>query len=267
MVVKIDNTVSSSPQIGLHAADLVTEELVEGGSTRLAVFYYQHVPKLVGPVRSMRASDIGIVKPAKAVLVAAGGAPPTVRRIRAAKINTFEEGATGFFREYNRRAPYNLFVDLAKLAKTLKPKEAPDNYLPWGDEQALPRGTRATGLSAVFSRIHTTTWKYDGGKYTNLNAYSKKGDNFRPDTLLVLRVQLRDAGYLDVAGNPVPETHFTGTGRAMIFHDGRMVACRWHKKLDSSIGLYTKAGELQLPPGHTWIELVPANGGDVFVTK
>ena len=106
----------------------------------------------------------------------------------------------------------------------------------------------------MFSRIHTTTWKFDGGKYTNLNAYSKKGDNFRPDTLLVLRVQLRDAGYLDVAGNPVPETHFTGTGRAMIFHDGRMVACRWHKKLDSSIGLNTKAGELRLPPGHTWIK-------------
>ena len=125
MVVKIDNTVSSSPQIGLHAADLVTEELVEGGSTRLAVFYYQHVPKLVGPVRSMRASDIGIVKPAKAVLVAAGGASPTVRRIRAAKIKTFEEGATGFFREYNRRAPYNLFVDLAKLARRSNPRRLP----------------------------------------------------------------------------------------------------------------------------------------------
>ena len=64
-VVKIDNTESSAPQVGLSKADLVTEELVEGGLTRLAVFFYSASPTQVGPVRSMRASDIGIVKPAK----------------------------------------------------------------------------------------------------------------------------------------------------------------------------------------------------------
>src|SRR5262245_32253837 len=36
MVVKIDNSENSAPQIGLSKADLVTEELVEGGITRLA---------------------------------------------------------------------------------------------------------------------------------------------------------------------------------------------------------------------------------------
>src|SRR5690349_6070 len=56
LVAKIDNSHNSSPQIGLKKADLVTEELVEGGITRLAVFYYQHLPKVAGPVRSMRAS-------------------------------------------------------------------------------------------------------------------------------------------------------------------------------------------------------------------
>jgi hypothetical protein len=55
LVTKIDNTSSSSPQVGLSRADLVTEELVEGGMTRLAVFFYQHLPKVAGPVRSMRA--------------------------------------------------------------------------------------------------------------------------------------------------------------------------------------------------------------------
>jgi hypothetical protein len=99
MIVKIDNSTSSAPQIGLSRADLVTEELVEGGITRLACFFYSHVPKIVGPVRSMRASDIGIVEPARAALVASGGAPPTVRRVTAAKIHFFTEGAPGFFRD------------------------------------------------------------------------------------------------------------------------------------------------------------------------
>jgi hypothetical protein len=44
LVAKMDNTVSSRPQVGLSKADLVVEELVEGGLTRLAVFYYSHLP-------------------------------------------------------------------------------------------------------------------------------------------------------------------------------------------------------------------------------
>lgn len=267
MIVKIDNTASSSPQLGLSKADLITEELVEGGSTRLAVFFYQHIPRLVGPVRSMRATDIGIVKPAKAVLVASGGAPPTVRRIGAAKIKTFTEGATGYRRDNTRRAPYNLFMDLAELAKTVKAQDSVPSYLPFGSEKDLPKGQPAKGLSAMFSGGHTTNWTFAGGKYTNQNSFAKAGDQFRPDSVLVLRVQVGDAGYKDPAGNPVPETHFTGTGSAMLFHGGRVVRGTWKKSLTSTIKLSTKAGQLTVPAGHTWVELVPANGGNVTITK
>ncbi len=269
MIVKIDNTASSSPQIGLSKADLITEELVEGGSTRLAVFYYSKIPVRVGPVRSMRATDIGVVEPAKAVLVASGGAPPTVRRIAAAHIKTYTEGATGYSRDSSRHAPYNLFMALEQLAKTVKSHGAPPgNYLPWGTEKDFPKGQRATGISAQFSGGHTTVWKYQGGRYTNVNSNAAADDQFRPDNVLVLRVQVGDAGYKDPAGNPVPETHFTGKGKAMVFHKGRMVRATWIKRgYSSTVDLKTAAGPLQLPPGHTWIELVPANGGNVSITK
>ena len=267
MIVKIDNTDASSPQIGLSKADLVTEELVEGGSTRLAVFYYQRIPKLVGPVRSMRATDIGIVKPAKAVLVASGGAPPTVRRIAAAHITTFTEGAKGYQRDNSRQAPYNLFMHLTTLAHTLKATTPPDNYLPWGAAKDFPAGQKASGLSAVFSGGHTTSWKYAGGTYTNLNSHAAAGDRFKPDNVLVLRVRVGDAGYKDPAGNPVPETHFTGQGKAMLFHGGRVVRGTWKKQLDSTVTLSTRSGALAVPAGHTWVELVPANGGRVTIQR
>ena len=267
MVVKIDNSSNSSPQIGLGKADLVTEELVEGGSTRLAVFFYQHVPGLVGPVRSMRATDIGIVKPAKAVLVASGGAPPTVARVKAAGITTFTEGAVGYRRDNSRRAPYNLFMGLKELAKKVDAKDTVPSYLPFGSAKAALRGTRARGLSAVFSGSHTTTWTYAGGKYANQNSYAASGDQFRPDNVLVLRVRVGDAGYLDPAGNPVPETKFTGSGAALLFHGGRVVRGTWSKSLTSTIKLRTKAGTLSVPAGHTWVELVPQNGGNVVISR
>jgi hypothetical protein len=268
MIVKIDNTASSSPQIGLGHADLVTEELVEGGSTRLAVFFYQHTPHRVGPVRSMRATDIGIVKPAKAVLVASGGAPPTLRRIRAAHIPIYTEGAPGFARDSSRPAPYNLFDDLHELAGTVHGTGPGESYLPFGTAKDLPKGKPAAGLAATFSGGHTTQWVYRGGTYVNENSYAAPGDRFRPDNVLVLRVRVGDAGYLDPAGNHVPETHFTGTGKALLFHGGRVVAGTWKKTLTSTVSLHTTTGApLDVPAGHTWIELVPANGGSVTVRR
>lgn len=266
VVVKIDNSSSSSPQVGLGKADLVAEELVEGGATRLAVFYYSQLPAVAGPVRSMRATDIGIVQPADAVLVASGGAPPTVRRVADAGIKTFTEGATGYFRESTRSAPYNLMMDMPELAGTLKAPQPPEDYLPWGDAAGFPKGTKAKSFSAVFSAGHTTSWRFEGGKYTNLNSHAGEGDRFQPATVLVLRVEVGDAGYKDPAGNPVPETRFTGTGDAMVFHRGRLVRGTWEKDgLDGELSLSTKAGELELPPGKVWIELVPASGGNVTI--
>ncbi len=163
MIVKIDNTGSSNPQVGLSKADLITEELVEGGSTRLAVFYYSHVPGRVGPVRSMRATDIGVVKPAHAVLVASGGAPVTVRRLHSAGIKVVSEGGPGYARDSGRSAPYNLFMNLPTLAKTLKSANPPDNYFAWGDESEFPKGQKARSISATFSGGHTTNWKYQQG--------------------------------------------------------------------------------------------------------
>jgi DUF3048 family protein len=268
MVVKIDNTASSSPQLGLAKADLITEELVEGGYTRLAVFFYQHTPMRVGPVRSMRASDIGIVEPAKAVLVASGGAPSTLRRIKAAHIKAFTEGAPGFARDDSRVAPYNLFDDLHALARTLHARSTVPSYLPFGSGKELPRGKKATGLTATFSGGHTTRWTYRHGTYVNDNSYAPAGQQFRPDNVLVLRVQVGDAGYLDPAGNHVPETHFTGTGKALLFHGGRVVKGTWKKTLTSTVSLHTTTGAaLDVPAGHTWIELVPQNGGSVGLTS
>jgi hypothetical protein len=268
MVTKIDNTANSQPQLGLRSADLITEELVEGGMTRLAVFFYRHLPPVAGPVRSMRASDIGIVKPAHAVIVASGAAPPTLKRLTAAKVTYFQEGAPGYYREHTRRAPYNLMVTMPKLAATLRKKAVvPASYLPWGTEKDFTGSRPATTVNAIFSRSHTTVWRYQGGKYHNANSFAAAGNQFVPDSLLVVRVRLGDAGYRDPAGNPVPETIYRGRGQFLLFHHGQVVRGTWAKKSKSTpISLRTPAGALKVPAGHVWVELVPDQKGGGAVT-
>ena len=272
MVLKMDNTYSSAPQEGLGHADMVVEELVEGGLTRLAAFYYSDIPGEVGPVRSMRASDIGIVSPVGADVVTSGAAPVTIRRITGAGIKFFGESTKGFARASDRTAPYNLMANLKTVVSTIKQKaERPDDYLPWGDESDFAKkGPVANKIAAVFGGGHTTNWSYakGPGTYTNLNTYAAKGDEFKPDTVLVLRVQIGDAGYKDPAGNPVPETKLMGKGPAMVFHDGRMMRATWHKTaLDSALSFTGKGGDVKIPAGHVWIELVPAANGNVTFTK
>ncbi|GAB2877371.1 DUF3048 domain-containing protein [Nocardioides pacificus] len=264
-VVKIDNTSSSSPQVGLGSADLVVEQLVEGGSTRLAAFFYSQLPSEVGPVRSMRASDIGIVSPVGGSLIASGGAPQTISRIKGAGIRIITEGAKGISRDSARSSTYSVMADLGAIAKANGSDAArPDDYLTWGEEADFPKGQPAKSLTASFSGGHTTNWSYGTGGYVNESSYAAQGDEFTADNVLVLRVQVGDAGYTDAANNPVPETIFKGKGEALLFHGGRVVRGTWSKPgLDGALTLSTKAGPLTVPAGRTWIELVPATGGDV----
>jgi len=269
LVAKMDNTSSSSPQVGLGSADMIVEELVEGGLTRLAAFYYSDIPGRVGPVRSMRASDVGIVSPAKAAMVTSGAAPVTIKLIKAAGIKFYAEGSAGFERDSSRSAPYNLFADLKDVAKETKESATrPSDYLPWGSASDFPKGPAARTIAASFGGGHTTNWRYDGHGYVNENSYAAAGDQFPADTVLVLRVQVGDAGYLDPAGNHVPETKLSGKGAAMVFHAGHVVRGTWTKSSPSSpIKLASKKGSLAVPAGHTWIELVPAANGKVTFTK
>ena len=275
MIVKIDNTAASDPQYGLGKADMVVEELVEGGITRLAAMFYSELPGKAGPVRSARASDIGVVTPTHAVLVASGMAPPTVQRLNAAKVRYFTMGAPGVVRAPDGKHDYlhSVFVDLPKLAKSLK-KEAvvPANYLPWGQESDFAGGQPAAGMNVRFSPATTTTFQFDAAskKYTNTNSHAPQNDQFKADSVLVLRVREGDAGYLDPAGSHVPETLFFGKGQLMLFHNGQVTRGTWSKdKRDSPLVLTTAAGPMKVPAGHVWIELLPNNkaGGSIRVTQ
>jgi len=271
VAVKIPNTAEANPQAGMADADMVSEELVEGGITRLAVFFNSKIPDLAGPVRSMRASDIPIVRPLRATIVSSGAAPVTLNRLTRAGV-PFLTGGTGYFRDSGRVAPYNLMVHLKELVGSLRPaKKAATPYLPWGEESDFTGTAKARSIAVKMSSFRTSQWKYTGKHYVNTNSYAPAGQQFLPDTVLVLRVREGDAGYLDPAGNPVPETKMTGKGKVLVFHDGKVQRGVWSKaSVDAPLQLTTKAGaEMKVPAGRTFIELTPVDkdGGGLSWTK
>lgn len=271
VAVKVPNTHEAFPQVGLGRADMVVQELVEGGITRLAVVFDSRLPKLAGPVRSLRATDIGIVKPLHGIVLSSGAAPPTIARLNAAHVN-FLSGGAGYFRTGDRVSPYNLMVNPREAARStgVGRAGAAQSYLPFGPRNAF-KGTRPARQVDLRFTGNGTSWhfRYDAARrvYLNTNGHAPKGDQFLADNLLALRVREGDAGYLDPAGNPVPETLFTGRGNALLFHGGQVIAVTWTKKDNKSpISLTTRDGKkFAVPAGRTWLGLVPRipDGGSV----
>ena len=268
LVVKIDNTAPAAPQQGLDRADLVVEEMVEGGVTRLAALYHSDLPEKVGAVRSARATDIGIASPADAKLVASGGARVTLRRIGDAGIQLFshDRGDDGFWRGKEKRAPYNVFVDLTKVAAQAKESGEIEPYLTWADADT-PASTSTTTVSAAsvrFSPMHTTQWSFAADVWKRSNG--RAGDkDFAAKNLVVVFADETDAGYRDPSGAPVPETKFDGSGRAVVFLGDQVIDGTWRKDgADAHLTLLDDAGApIVLEPGKIWIELVSKSRGSI----
>jgi predicted small lipoprotein YifL len=273
-IVKVENTEGGQPQYGLNKADMVIEELVEGGLTRLAAFYYSNLPTKVGHVRSMRASDIGIASPVGGQIVASGGAARTYKRVKNAGITIFSEdyGAPGFRSDPAKVRPYNRLVNLQTIARKAKDSRIFGPYLTWTPAKAAtPASTgaaapkRVTRADVRFSGSSHTRWAFSGHTWHRVNGHSAAGQDFKANTLVVLFCKIGDAGYLDPAGNPVPETDLKGTGRAMIFDGKELTKATWTKRgLHSTISFTGQDGSpVTIDPGHVFLELVPRSDGSV----
>jgi hypothetical protein len=95
MAVKIDNYPAGRPQSGLDQADIVFEEPVEGGITRFAAVFQCQDVALIGPVRSARNIDIGILgQLGNPLLAHVGGINPVLANINASPLVNVDIGAS-----------------------------------------------------------------------------------------------------------------------------------------------------------------------------
>ena len=134
IMVKIENTSSGQPQYGVDQADFVVEQLVEGGATRLAAFFYSSLPAKVGHVRSARTMDVDLAEPIDATILASGGAPKTLRKIERSDLPyySYDQRSPGWSSDPSKPAPYHVLWDLTELGETAKAAVPPKPYFAWG---------------------------------------------------------------------------------------------------------------------------------------
>lgn len=270
-IAKIDNSGAQGavPQYGLGSADFVTEELVEGGITRLAVFFYSKLPTKAGPIRSTRLTDIALAKPLGAHIVTSGGAPVTIAGVNAAGIPLITMSNPNVVRAYpdgQHDYLHSVEANIHQIGtEANQPSATPKALLPCGVFKGA--GT-ATSIVVRFSGTSTTRWSYGGGQYTMTNGSMAAGDVFHPDTIIVVKVNTSDAGYLDPAGHYVPASHFDGQGQGIIFAGGTVLRVTWHKNGTDAVPTFTdgKGRPVYINPGRTMLEMIPS-GNDPQVPK
>jgi len=277
--IKIDNAADARPQSGLDAADIVTEEVVEGGLTRFLATYQSQDAASVGPIRSARPVDTDLLTELGGGLFAySGGAAGVVDQIRArsgAILLTPEAGSLTFHRVASRRAPANLYSSTA-LLYAAGAARAPDLGPPPPLFAYSPSPTSAygpgTSVSLSFSGSATATWSwnpltnnYDRGQ-NGVPATELGGAPLTATDVVILSVATVGSGDYDVLGHENPLSVIIGSGPCWALRDGVLIRGTWHRvSPEVQMELLDSEGQtIDLQPGRTWLELLPLPAVPVF---
>ena len=276
VAIKVENAAIAYPLSGLEKAEVVYEELVEGGITRFMAVYHCSDSSKVGPVRSAREIDPTIMTPTTRILGFSGANQPVLKALDDAGIVQVTESAAG---DAMRRVPraglsseHTLYASTPGIRKIGQKKfEDPppgDSY----ESGKLAEGAKKAGsIEIIFSSATTIDYKFKGGRYLrsqNGAAFvTESGGQVAVDNVLIEEHEVAlSKKIVDVAGNPsVVIADQTGSGRAVLFRDGRVAVGRWSRdSLDAPVSFQTKQGDKMLfSPGSIWIHLVPSEKGEV----
>jgi hypothetical protein len=277
VTVKIDNDAAAWPQSGVDQADVVYEEVVEGGITRyLAVFQSQDAD-VVGPVRSVRETDADIVRPIGGLFGYSGGIAPFVNLVDSAgvtDVGAIDDGSA-YYRSDLRNAPDNLYTSTAVLrertpANATTPPALFD-YVGAHEAFSEPGQRTVSTVTVAMSTTAVVTWSYDPATQQwqrSVNGHAQaiaQGTSLTPGppiaftNVIVQMVPYQNTGYVDPAGNPVPDADVVGTGTAVVLSGGKLVHASWSKPSPSSITTYEAAdgSHIRLLRGQTWVMLAP----------
>ncbi|MBC7247402.1 MAG: DUF3048 domain-containing protein [Actinobacteria bacterium] len=296
LAVKVENDPKARPQSGIVDADLVFEELVEGGVTRFICIFLSRDPQVIGPTRSARPSDIDIVSFLDPLLICSGGAPQVMSLVRASGLKYIEEDGSHFWRDRSRRAPHNLYTSSELLRRFLAESgddyhELPESGLVFAEPAAKEEGATgedpaggeggAEGGSVMVSPATTieipykapacvASYQYDAASDTYLHSISGSphtdlttGRRVAPRNVIVQFVTTSGSGIRDVTGSETPNMQVIGSGKCLVFCGGEVHHGTWKKANRSSPTLFLdeKGNLIPLRPGQTWIHLVTESIG------
>lgn len=272
--VKIENTPAARPLAGIEAADLVYEQIVEGGVTRFAALFHSQLPDEVGPIRSGRLVDVPLLEPWSSVMVYSGARDDVTQALRRANhIGLVADPGTGpvFSRAPDRPGSHDLMaalplaLDQGRDLVDVGP--VPATALSF-DDDAPVGGVAAEEFTVPLTPSARAGWEWDDGaqvyrRLQNGAPLEVTGDGrIGAATVVLIVTDITTGGCCDTAGNAFTVTRLVdGSGDAVVWRDGHRFEAQWRKgDVGTHLKLLTPDGEpFPMAPGPSWWQLAAAD--------
>jgi hypothetical protein len=268
LAVKVDNYPAARPQSGLDKADIVFEEPVEGGITRLVAVFQCQQASSVGDIRSARAVDVQILDElSDPLFVHAGGIPPVLSLLAQGNLideNVFTHASIVTL-DPDRVAPYSTYTSTAQ-AWGLDPSDTTPPSPIFTYSNSIPAGTSVDSLHIPYSGTNDNTWVWNSSakqwqlEFSGQPALLSDGEQISATNVVVQSVQVTYGPWVESGCCTLEvQSQLTGSGPLLVLRDGEEITGTWKRSsLTDPTSLMTSDGTtIPLAPGNTWVEIVP----------
>ncbi|MFJ3669879.1 DUF3048 domain-containing protein [Streptomyces sp. NPDC090106] len=267
LAVKIDNVRAARPQTGTDSADVIYAEQVEGGLSRLMAVYATKLPKVIGPVRSARESDLELLRQFDRPTLAFSGAQGKLMPlIDKAPLDPQVPGTTSgaYFRGTDKPAPHNLYLRPDRLMASPPGASALTNGFTYGD--APSGGTKDTAETVRYpAASFTFDWSSSRSRYLvsmdGTATVTSAGKRLAPATVVVQYVKVRKSAFHDFLGNNTPYTETVGSGTAKVLRGGKAYDVQWRRDKAADGTTFTTAdgAPVNFAKGQVWVVFAKAS--------
>ena len=273
VVVQVDNAPGARPQSGLGLADVVYEGMAEGQITRFTAVFGCRDAEVAGPVRSARLIDLELVPEYQALLANSGASTGVINALAAAPdVANIDQGSypAAFWRVADRYAPHNLMTSTGLVRQVAAAAGYADQVelAGYSFKSDAPVATPLGSISIPYSPWADVGYTYDATTNSWLRTQdgiahidTLTGTQLSAKNVIIQYVPVYDSDIMEDANNYGLIFQLTGSGKALIFQDGKVISGTWSRTAKDSITSYIddSGTNIRLNRGTTWIQLVPTD--------
>jgi hypothetical protein len=278
LAIMVDDQAAARPQSGISSASIVYQAPADGAQDRYMMVFQEGIATDIGPVRSARPYFVFWAAEYHALYGHYGGdhrvlwstIPGMVGKIYNMDALRYGGGCP-FHRIKTRKAPHNAYTNTGILISCAAYKKYPATYdnlpdRPFRGDTAPSLLPTAQSISIAY-RTCTIGYTFDPSKDSYLRSVDGKTEIDPANNSQVYArsvIVMYQAVSYDLSGEAPPHVnrpnvHNVGSGKALIFQEGKQINATWKKPTTTSLTrFYDSSGkEISLVRGEIFIQSIP----------